>query len=78
MVFDKVSCILAEILGQDEKDITKQTEFTEEYGIDSIDFAKLILEVEKKFNITIYDDKAADFKNVCDIVDYINEVSVLN
>lgn len=71
MTTDKVAYLLAEILGEDEEDITEQTAFTEEYGIEPIDVAKLVLAVEKRFAITIHDDEAACFQCVGDVVRYI-------
>jgi len=73
MVLNKVIYLLAEILGVDNEDINEKTEFTEEYGISSIDVAKLIIAVEEEFNIVIYDDKAAFFRSVGDMVDYIRD-----
>ena len=74
MISQKIARLLAEILGEDEEDITEQTEFTQEYGIDLVDVAKLVIAVEKEFDITIYDDEAAGFKNVGDFVRYVNKV----
>lgn len=74
MVMYKVAHLLAEILGEDDEDITEQTEFTQEYGIEPIDVAKLVIAVEKKFDITIYDDEAAVFRSVGDLVRYVNKV----
>ncbi len=73
MVANKVIYLLAEILGVDDEDINEKTEFTEEYGISSIDVAKLIIAVEEEFNIVIHDDKAAFFRSVGDMVDYIRD-----
>lgn len=73
MVLNKVIYLLAEILGVDDEDINEKTEFTEEYGISSIDVAKLIIAVEEEFNIVIHDDKAAFFRSVGDMVDYIRD-----
>ena len=56
MIPEKVAYLLAEILGQDEEDITEQTAFTEEYGIEPIDVAKLVIAVEKKFDIAIQNE----------------------
>lgn len=74
MTVEKVAYLLAEILGEDEKDIKEKTAFTEEYGIEPIDVAKLVISVEKKFHITIHDDEAAGFQNVGDVADHINKV----
>lgn len=74
MTIEKVAYLLAEILGEDEADITEQTEFTQEYGIEPIDVAKLVIAIEKKFGITLYDDEAAGFQNIGDVVRHINKV----
>lgn len=74
MIIEKVAYLLAEILGEDEEDITEQTKFTEEYGIEPIDVAKLVIAIEKKFAITIYDDEAAGFLNVGDVARHIGKV----
>lgn len=71
MVLNKVIYLLAEIIGVDDEDINERTEFTEEYEIGPIDVAKLIIAVEKEFNIVVHDDKAAFFENVKDVMDYI-------
>lgn len=71
MIPEKVAYLLAEILGQDEEDITEQTAFTEEYGIEPIDVAKLVIAVEKKFDIAIHDDEAAGFHNLGDVIRHI-------
>ncbi len=73
-MIEKVTLLLAEILGVAEEDITEQTEFTEEYGIEPIDVARLVIAVEKKFDITIFDDEAAGFQNVGDVIRHINKV----
>lgn len=75
MITEKVTYLLAKIIGQDEECITEQTEFTEENGIEPIDVASLVIAVEKEFDITIYDDEAAKFQNLGDIVRYINKKS---
>lgn len=74
MTIEKVVYLLAEILGEYEEDITEQTEFTEEYGIEPIDVARLVIAIEKKLDITIHDDEAAGFQNVGDVVRYIDKV----
>lgn len=73
MVLDKIIELLSEIVGIDENDITEETEFTKEFGIEPIDIAKLIITAEKKFNIKIYDEYVSSFQNIGDLVLYIEE-----
>ena len=74
MVFRKVAEILAEILEVDCEMITKETALTAEYGIKAIDVAKLVIECEKKFKITILDEEVHRLRNVDDLVEYIKRV----
>jgi len=74
LVFRKVAEILAEILEVDCEMITKETALTAEYGIKAIDVAKLVIECEKKFKITILDEEVHRLRNVDDLVEYIKRV----
>lgn len=73
MVLDKIIELLSEIVGIDENDITEETEFTKEFGIEPIDIAKLIITAEKNFDIKIYDEYVSSFQNIGDLVLYIEE-----
>ena len=43
-----------------------------ETGIDSLDLLDLMVDVEKKYNVTIEDDKLLSIKTIQDIVDSIS------
>lgn len=47
---------------------TSELEFQGDLGMDSLDFVEIIMEVEKEFGITIYDDQATKVKYVGDLV----------
>lgn len=66
--------ILSEIIGSDDEDITPDTELTIDNGIEAIDIAKLLIECEQCFNITIHDEDVHTFKKVRDIVEYIKKI----
>lgn len=74
MVFEKLARILAENIGADEEDITLETELKPEYGIEPVDIAKMIIECEKEFNITIHDEDVHTFKKLEDVVVYVNKI----
>lgn len=74
MVFQKVAKILAEIIDVDDEEITPETELTGEGGMKRIDVAKLIIECEKTFHITIHDEDVHNFKRVQDVVEYIKRI----
>jgi acyl carrier protein len=69
-----VAKILAEIIELDYEDITPETELTIDNGIEAVNIAKLVIECEKKFHITIHDENVHNFKCVNDIVEYIKRI----
>jgi acyl carrier protein len=69
-----VAKILADIIEIDYEDITPETELTIENEIEAVNIAKLVIECEKKFNITIHDENVHNFKCVNDIVQYIEKI----
>lgn len=78
MVFRKVARILADILDLDfdldEEQISSEMELTPEFEIEKIHLAKLVMECEKNFKITIYDEKVHTFHTVGELVKYIENV----
>lgn len=74
MVFQKVAEILSEIIEIDYEDITLKTKLTIDNGIEAVNVAKLVIECEKKFEITIHDEDVHNFKCVNDIVKYIEKI----
>lgn len=74
MVYKKITKILAEIIDADYEDITKETELTGEWGIGALNVAKLVIQCERRFKITIHDEDVCTFKRVKDIVNYIENM----
>ncbi len=72
-IFSDVKAIITEKLGVDESEVTKEASFTNDLGADSLDTVELIMEFEKKFNISIPDDAAGSIQTVGDAVSYIEE-----
>jgi len=73
LIFNKLKKILAEVIYADPEDITPETELSPEWGIDAISTAKLIIECEKHFKITIHDEDVHTFKTLKNLADYIEE-----
>lgn len=74
MVYRRLVKILSEIIGIDYEDITPETELSIQNGIEAIDVAKLVIECEKNFKVTIHDEDVHTFKRVNDIVEYIEKI----
>lgn len=72
MSFEKVVKIIANQLGvEDVSEITRTTSLMNDLEADSLDAVEIIMEIEDEFGIEIPDDEAEKFKNIGDIVDYV-------
>jgi acyl carrier protein len=69
----KVTAIIVDKLGVDEKEVTPAASFTNDLGADSLDTVELIMEFEKEFNIAIPDDQAEKINTVGEAIKYIEE-----
>ncbi|MGI6232936.1 MAG: acyl carrier protein [Prevotella sp.] len=67
----KVRDIIVDKLGVDASEVKPEASFTNDLGADSLDTVELIMEFEKKFDVTIPDDKAETIQTVQDAIDYI-------
>ena len=52
-------------------EITEQSSFTSDLGLDSLDVVEVIMELEHEFNIQIPDNEADSLKTVGQTIDYI-------
>lgn len=68
-----ITRILVEKLGIAETEVTPDANFIKDLGIDSLDYAELVMEFEQAFNIRIPDTDAEKLKTMHQAVDYINE-----
>ena len=69
----KVTEILVEKLGIAESEITPEANFVKDLGIDSLDYAEIVMEFEQTFDIRIPDDDAEKLQTFGQAVDYIHE-----
>ena len=68
---NRVKAIIVDKLGVDESEVKPEATFTNDLGADSLDTVELIMELEKKFNITIPDDQAEKIATVGDAIAYV-------
>jgi len=71
MVFEKVKHIIADQLGVEQDEITMQTSMMGDLQADSLDAVEIMMALEDEFEIEIPDEDAENFKNIGDIVKYI-------
>ncbi|MFM9840397.1 MAG: acyl carrier protein [Cyclobacteriaceae bacterium] len=67
----KVTAILIEKLGVPDSQITPDASFVKDLGIDSLDYAELVMEFEQTFDIKIPDDDAEKMQTIGEAVVYI-------
>ena len=67
----KITSILTEKLGISDSEITSDANFVKDLGIDSLDYAELVMEFEQTFDIKIPDDDAEKMQTISQAVKYI-------
>lgn len=73
-VKQKIVDILVDKLGIAPTEVTPEANLIKDLGIDSLDFAELIMEFEQEFNIRIPDNDAEQLQTVSEIVDYVKKM----
>lgn len=67
----KVTTIITDKLGIPETEVTPDANFIKDLGIDSLDYAELVMEFEQTFEIKIPDDEAERLVTISSAVEYI-------
>lgn len=70
---DKVTQILVEKIGIAATEATLDANFIKDLGIDSLDYAEIVMEFEQTFDIRIPDSDAEKLQTVGQAVKYIEE-----
>ena len=71
MLFEKVRDIIAEQLDADAEGITMETSMMKDLEADSLDAVEIMMALEDEFSVSIPDEDAEGFKNIGDIVEYL-------
>jgi len=69
----KVIDIVAEQMGVDKTEITRETSFTNDLNADSLDTVELVMEFEDEFETSIPDEEAEKIATVGQAIDYIKK-----
>ncbi|TCO76422.1 acyl carrier protein [Marinisporobacter balticus] len=74
MSFEKIKEIIIDQLGLDEdREIAMKTSLMGDLEADSLDAVEIIMAIEDEFDVEIPDEVAEGFKNIGDIVNYVEE-----
>ncbi|MDP6986695.1 MAG: acyl carrier protein [Phycisphaerales bacterium] len=71
----KVIEIVAEQMGVDKGEVSRDTSFANDLNADSLDTVELVMEFEDEFDTSIPDDKAEQIQTVGNAIDYIIDAS---
>ena len=71
----KVIEIVADQMGVDKSEITRETSFVNDLNADSLDTVELVMEFEDEFELSIPDEVAEKIQTVGQAVDHIKENS---
>ena len=71
MEFEKIQNIIAEVLNVDKDEITMDTTFIDDLGVDSLDVFQIIMGIEEEFDLEIPTEKAESIVTVGDAVEAI-------
>jgi acyl carrier protein len=69
----KVIEIVAEQMGVDKGEVTRETSFVNDLNADSLDTVELVMEFEDEFELSIPDEEAEKIQTVGQAIDYIKE-----
>jgi len=67
----KVTDIVAEQMGVDKSEISRDTHFINDLNADSLDTVELVMEFEDEFETSIPDEEAEKIQTVGQAIDYI-------
>jgi len=65
--------ILAEKLCCPLSKVTPEASFYKDLGVDSLEYAELVMELEREFDIVIPSSEASNIKTVAQVVEYISK-----
>lgn len=68
-----ITQILVDKLGLAETEVTSDANFVKDLGIDSLDYAELVMEFEQNFNIKIPDEDAEHMQTIDEAIIYISK-----
>lgn len=71
MMYGEIRRMLAEILGQDEAQIAPETKLWR--SVDAVSLSKLLIACERRYKITIEDERVPDFRRLADLVEYVRQ-----
>lgn len=68
---ERLTVIIHEVTGNDTLDVQAESRLEEDLGMDSVDFASLLMAIEEDFDGSVEDSELVNIKTVSDVVELI-------
>ncbi|MBR6093610.1 MAG: acyl carrier protein [Lachnospiraceae bacterium] len=75
-MFEKIKAIMMDQLNIDENDITEDTSFKDDLGLDSLDLFELAMAIEEEFGVEIPQEDLENVVTVGDAVEFIKNAGI--
>ena len=72
--FEMIQKMIAEVLGIDPSEVTKEASFVDDLGADSMDRLRLILRLEDEFRIELGGENSNEVQTVADLIRQIEQM----
>nr|YP_009313735.1 Acyl carrier protein [Helminthocladia australis]SCW21989.1 Acyl carrier protein [Helminthocladia australis] len=72
-IFDRVQGIVVQQLGVDKNQVTKEANFADDLGADSLDTVELVMAIEEEFSIEIPDEYAENISTLGQAIEFIEK-----
>ena len=70
-MFEKIKSIMMDQLNIEENDISEDTSFKDDLGLDSLDLFELAMAMEEEFGVEIPQEDLENIVTVQDAIDYL-------
>ncbi len=68
---DRIQSIVADQLGVEPADVTKDASILDDLGADSLDVVELVMTLEEAFNIEVPDDAVEEMRTIGDVQRFV-------
>lgn len=70
-MLEKIREILQEQLNIDPEDVTENSSFRDDLGVDSLDLFELLMNLEEEYGFEVPSEDMDDLRTVGDVIDYL-------
>ena len=72
-MFDKIREVVSQYVDAEDTEITEQSKFISDLGLDSLRLAAIMADLEDEFGVTISENDAAEFACIGDVLAFIDK-----